>query len=206
MRISSGISARSWNSRIPNTRLPCSVSSSRLSASILLTNAVEDMATAPPMTIAPRQSTPPGTTCSTQAAGIASSASTISAIVLAHLGRAEAEHVCAKGCQLGHAEFQPEREHQEDDTELGECPDHLRVTRHVARVGPEQRADRQVTDQRGQADPPQQRHHEDTGAQQDQRQFERVHGCGSSGTGSESMQSGACPAWRSRRIRERRQA
>jgi len=81
VRISSGISARSWNSRMPKTRLPWSVSSSRLSASILLTSAVDDIATAPPITIAPRQSMPPGNTSPIHCAGSKRAASTTAPIV-----------------------------------------------------------------------------------------------------------------------------
>ena len=46
--ISSGTTARSWNSSTPMMLRPCSVSSSRRSASIFVTMAVDDMASAPP--------------------------------------------------------------------------------------------------------------------------------------------------------------
>ena len=45
---SSGTTARSWNSRMPTMRRPCSESSSRRSASSFITIAVELMASAPP--------------------------------------------------------------------------------------------------------------------------------------------------------------
>jgi hypothetical protein len=57
IRISSGTTARSWNSRIPMMRRPCSLSSSRRSVSILETIAVDDIASAPPSASAACQPT-----------------------------------------------------------------------------------------------------------------------------------------------------
>ena len=48
IRISSGTTARSWNSRMPMILRPCSLSSSSRSVSIFETMAVDDMASAPP--------------------------------------------------------------------------------------------------------------------------------------------------------------
>ena len=53
--ISSGTTARSWNSRMPMILRPCSLSSSSRSVSILTTMAVDDMASAPPSANAPCQ-------------------------------------------------------------------------------------------------------------------------------------------------------
>jgi hypothetical protein len=48
IRISSGTTARSWNSRMPMMLRPCGLSSSSRSVSIFETIAVDDIASAPP--------------------------------------------------------------------------------------------------------------------------------------------------------------
>ncbi len=58
MRTRSGTTARSWNSRTAITRRPCSLSSSRRSAIILTTIAVELIASAAPSASAPCQPSP----------------------------------------------------------------------------------------------------------------------------------------------------
>ena len=50
MTTKSGITARSWNSKTPKARRPCSLSSSRRSAKSLVIKAVDDMASAAPIT------------------------------------------------------------------------------------------------------------------------------------------------------------
>ncbi|MDT4877213.1 hypothetical protein FQZ97_1127160 [compost metagenome] len=57
IRTSSGTTAKSWNSRMPTTRLPCSDSSSSRSATILITMAVLLIAMMPPSAIAICQDT-----------------------------------------------------------------------------------------------------------------------------------------------------
>ncbi len=116
-RISSGTSARSWNSRMPMMRRPCSLSSSSRSVSILETMAVDDMASAPPSANAACQliciiggSTSRGEPAEQHGHRDGQQ----------HLRHAQAEHDAPHRRQLGQREFEADRKHQEHHAEFGQ--------------------------------------------------------------------------------------
>ena len=154
-RISSGTTARSWNSNTPMIERPCAESSSRRSASSRDTTAVEDIASAPRR----------GRLATCHSAGAmppaSNAAPTQRAMRHAHLGRgAQSEHLAAHGAQLGQAEFQTDGEHQEHHAELREMPRLCAVSRiRAQRMRADHHADREIAEHRRQREDAKGHHH-----------------------------------------------
>jgi hypothetical protein len=85
-----------------------------------------------------------------------------------HLRRAEAEHQCAHGLQALQAEFEADREHQEDDAELGEALNFRAFLEQREAVRSERHADRQVGEHARQPEATHERHCADGGGKQEQ--------------------------------------
>jgi hypothetical protein len=115
--------------------------------------AVEDIATAPPTTTAEV-----GVTPSTHAAASATIA----------------VHFAAHGEQARQRKFQAEREHEERHADIGEQARRIVVDDQRERVRPEQHADCEVTEDRGQGELAHAGHDEHRGGQQDQNLQQRI--------------------------------
>ncbi len=126
--------------------------------------AVDDIATAPPTTTAAVGATPKSP----------AAASATIAVVTQHLRAADAEHVAAHGEQARQREFQPEREHEECDAEIGEQMRRIVVDDQRERVRAEQHADGEVAQDRRQGKLAHAGHDEDRGGQQDQNLQQRI--------------------------------
>ena len=91
-----------------------------------------------------------------------------------NLREAQPEYGAAHRAQLGQAELEADREHQEHDAELGELPGRLVVGHDGERMRPERDADDQVAEDRRQADDAAGGHDHDRGRQQDEDQEQRL--------------------------------
>ncbi len=159
--IRNATTARSWNSRMPITSRPCGELSSERSASNFDTIAVELIASAPP-------SAKPGKPAEVQEMQADHR----------HQGRdrdlreTEPEHRPAHRLELRQAEFEADREHQEDDAEFGQIA-HVRVVRHPGqRVRTDRDADGQVAENRRQPHQPAEHDRDDRGGEQQQDQLQ----------------------------------
>ena len=93
-----------------------------------------------------------------------------------HLQSAETKHEMTHRDELRETELQADREHQEDDAELGEMARALVVGQPGGGVGSDGDADEQVADERRQLQQAAQDDHRDSGGEQDQGCVEgRVH-------------------------------
>jgi hypothetical protein len=76
--------------------------------------------------------------------------------------------------QLRQRELEADREHQENDTELGEILHARDVVRQVQRMRPDDAANQQVAEYRRQVETAEDHHGENRGAQQQQDERERA--------------------------------
>ena len=91
-----------------------------------------------------------------------------------HLRRTEPEHQTPHRQQLGQAELEADREHQEHDPELAEFAGACTVGNPAERIWSDGDADRQIANQRRQPQAPAQRDHHHRRSQENQYQRERV--------------------------------
>jgi hypothetical protein len=85
-----------------------------------------------------------------------------------HLQQTEAENDALHRVQLGQRELEADREHQEDDAELGQMLHAGKALDQIEGVRADQRADQQVTEYRRQADRTKDDHRNHRSAQQQQ--------------------------------------
>src|SRR3989344_4205256 len=116
---SSGTTARSWNSRIPITRRPCSLSSSASSAMSLTTMAVLLIA-------------------------ITHESASAVCQPISHTQPTQREST--HDAQLGQSELQPDVEHQEHHANLAQVPHPFRVLRQRQRMGADEHPRSQVAE------------------------------------------------------------
>ena len=142
---------------------PCGVASSIFSASIFDTMAVELIASAPPSAKPTCQPKP-----TRWSASIANDRRD------RDLREPEPEHRAPHRLQLRQAELEADREHQEDDAELGEVAD-VRAVRHPReRVRARRPCRREIAEDRRQPDEPADDDDDDGGAEQDENQLQRL--------------------------------
>ena len=91
-----------------------------------------------------------------------------------YLRRSKAEDNALHAEQARQGEFETDREHQENDTELREVARATTFRHQIQRMRPDRRAHHQVTEHRRQVEAAKKRHHEDRGGKQQQDQFERI--------------------------------
>ena len=90
------------------------------------------------------------------------------------LREAESEHRAAHRLQLRQAELEPDREHQEDDAELGEIADICAVRHPRERMRAGSDADNEIAEDRRQPDEPADDDRDDGAAQQDENELQRL--------------------------------